>query len=50
LYSLHDVALGLAGLRQALRQSHMQLSHRITFLPSALRILNFRLSNQPDPM
>jgi hypothetical protein len=40
--------LGRAGLWHALRQSHIQLSHKITFLPSAFFTFSLIPSSQPD--
>ncbi len=42
-YSSHQVALGRSGRRQALRQFHLQLSHRKIFLPMAFLILRLIL-------
>ena len=48
-YSLHQVALGRSGLRQAPRQSHLQLSQRKTCIPSALLRRTTSLSLNPGP-
>jgi hypothetical protein len=43
------VALGRAGLRQAPRQFHLQLSQRIIFIPSHFFTPRMNPSFQPEP-
>lgn len=46
-YSGHHLALGRSGLWHALRQSHLQLSHREAFIPSVALMRSTNLSFQP---
>lgn len=49
-YSGHQVAWGRSGLRQALRQFHLQLSQSRTFIPSHFLRLSLNLPNHPGPV